>query len=99
GGENIYPREIEDRLAEHPAVAQSAVFGVEDPTWGEQVAAAVILRAGHAADEDELAGFLRSRIAAHKVPRRWLFTAQLPVNASGKVQKFRLQEQLAEAGQ
>lgn len=94
GGENIYPREIEDHLAAHPAVAQSAVFGVADEKWGEQVAAAVILRPGQAADKDALVEFLRARIARHKVPKIWLFLDSFPINASGKVQKFMLKEQL-----
>ncbi|WP_428313002.1 class I adenylate-forming enzyme family protein [Hydrocarboniphaga sp.] len=95
GGENIYPREIEDRLAEHPAVAQSAVFGVTDEKWGEEVAAAVIFRPGHQAAEAELTEFLQASIARHKVPRRWHFVEALPVNASGKVQKFMLRDQFA----
>ncbi|MDB5972346.1 MAG: AMP-dependent synthetase [Hydrocarboniphaga sp.] len=95
GGENLYPREIEDRLAEHPAVAQSAVFGVPDVKWGEQVAAAVIFRGGQSATADELVEFLRSRIARHKVPKFWHVVDTLPVNASGKIQKFMLREQFA----
>ncbi|MDB5971498.1 MAG: AMP-dependent synthetase [Hydrocarboniphaga sp.] len=95
GGENIYPREIEDRLAEHPAIAQSAVFGVPDAKWGEEVAAAVIFRPGLNASADELIAFLQSRIARHKMPKRWHFVESLPVNASGKIQKFILRDQYA----
>lgn len=94
GGENIYPREVEDILAEHPAVSQSAVFGVPDDTWGEQVAAAVIFKPGAAASKEELANYLRERIARHKVPKIWRFRASLPVNASGKIQKFLLTEEV-----
>jgi fatty-acyl-CoA synthase len=93
GGENIYPREIEDALAEHPAIAQAAIFGVPDTKWGEQVAAAVVLKPGASADEAELDAFLTHRIARHKVPRSWRFVDALPVNASGKIQKFVLREQ------
>jgi fatty-acyl-CoA synthase len=95
GGENIYPREIEDHLAEHPAVAQSAVFGLPDAKWGEQVAAAIILRPNQQATDAQLVEFLQERIARHKVPKHWFFVASLPVNASGKIQKFLLRDQFA----
>lgn len=94
GGENIYPREIEDALAGHSAVSQSAVFGLPDTKWGEQVAAAVVLRPGADADAGVLEAFLTQRLARHKVPRIWSFEEQLPVNASGKVQKFVLRDRL-----
>jgi len=92
GGENIYPREIEDVLAEHPAIAQAAVYGVADAKWGEQVAAALILKPGAATDADALTAYLQERIARHKVPKLWWFVASFPVNASGKIQKFMLRE-------
>jgi len=92
GGENIYPREIEDVLAEHPAIAQAAVYGVADAKWGEQVAAALILKPGAATDADALTAYLQERIARHKVPKLWRFVASFPVNASGKIQKFMLRE-------
>jgi len=92
GGENIYPREIEDVLAEHPAVAQAAVYGVADAKWGEQVAAAVILKGGALTDGDALTVYLQERIARHKVPKIWRFVSAFPVNASGKIQKFMLRE-------
>jgi fatty-acyl-CoA synthase len=92
GGENIYPREIEDVLAEHSSVGQAAVFGVADATWGEQVAAAVILRPGEVPNIDALTLFLQERIARHKVPKIWHFVDSFPVNASGKVQKYLLRE-------
>jgi fatty-acyl-CoA synthase len=97
GGENIYPREIEDVLAAHPGVAQVAVFGVADANWGEQVAAAVILRPGAAADQDALMLYLQERIARHKVPKIWQFVDSFPVNASGKIQKFLLRERCEKA--
>jgi fatty-acyl-CoA synthase len=92
GGENIYPREVEDVLAEHPSIAQAAVFGVADITWGEQVAAAVILHSGAEVAADALALYLQARIARHKVPKIWHFVDSFPVNASGKVQKYLLRE-------
>jgi len=92
GGENIYPREIEDVLAEHPAVMQAAVFGVADAKWGEQVAAAVILKPGITVTVERLMDYLQARIARHKVPKIWHFVDAFPVNASGKIQKFVLRE-------
>lgn len=92
GGENIYPREIEDVLVEHPCVAQAAVFGVPDERWGEQVAAAIVCRPGQVADTKEITAWLQVRIARHRVPKIWRGALQtLPINASGKVQKFVLQ--------
>jgi fatty-acyl-CoA synthase len=98
GGENIYPREIEDRLAQHPDVLQSAVFGVPDEKWGEVVAAAVVLKPGRTCDGEALSAFLEGRIARHKVPRVWRFLDALPVTATGKVQKFVLRELLKAEG-
>jgi fatty-acyl-CoA synthase len=92
GGENIYPREIEEVLVEHPAVAQAAVFGVADVKWGEQVAAAVILKPGAYGTNETLMEYLQERIARHKVPKVWHFVDSFPVNASGKIQKFVLRE-------
>jgi acyl-CoA synthetase (AMP-forming)/AMP-acid ligase II len=87
GAENIYPKEIENVLAEHPAVLEVACFGIPDERWGEAVAAAVVLRPGQAAGADALADFCTGRIAAYKKPRRIDFVAELPKNAAGKVLK------------
>ncbi|WP_067478213.1 AMP-binding protein [Actinomadura hibisca] len=95
GGENIYPREIEEALTAHPAVAAAVVLGVPDPGWGEQVAAAVIPAdpAAPPASAD-LHEHLRARLAPHKTPRRWYLAETFPANAMGKIQKFRLRESL-----
>jgi fatty-acyl-CoA synthase len=93
GGENVYPREIEQALQAHPAVADVAVVGVPDDYWGEQVAAFIMRAPGAAATEQELAAHCRARLAAHKVPRHWVFTDAFPLTASGKIQKFVLREQ------
>jgi fatty-acyl-CoA synthase len=102
GGENIYPREIEEVLIGHPAVADASVLGFPDEHYGETVAAAIRPAApDSAADEladalaDELAAFCRDRLAAYKVPIRWLITDAFPLTASGKVRKDALREQLA----
>lgn len=94
GGENIYPREVEDLLFTHPAVANVAVIGLPDPSWGETVAACVILREGGTAESSTLEAFCRAKLAAFKVPRNWYFLESFPQTASGKVQKFALREQL-----
>jgi len=96
GGENIYPREIEDQLMESPLVSQVSVFGVPDEQWGEQVAAAIVPAPGKSIDEVALAAFLQERIARHKVPKYWLQLSELPTNTSGKVQKFVLQARFRE---
>lgn len=92
GGENIHPAEIEEALAGHPAVAECAAFGVPDARWGEVVAVAVVLRAP--ASEGELLAHLDARLARFKLPRRWLFVAELPKTALGKVQRNLLARQL-----
>ena len=93
GGENIYPREIEQVLYAHPGVADVAVVGVPDKYWGEQVAAFVRPAPGHPATQDELAAYCRTQLAAHKMPRHWVFVDAFPLTPSGKVQKFVLREQ------
>jgi fatty-acyl-CoA synthase len=92
GGENIYPREIEDCLFEHPAVGEAAVIGVPDDHWGETVAAFVRAAPGNRPDQAELRGWVRSRLAAHKTPLHWFSIDSLPLTGSGKVQKFKLLE-------
>ena len=87
GGFNVYPREIEEVLYEHPAVAEVAVLGVPHPTHGEEVAAAVVLKPGSPVTPDELRDYAKERVAAYKYPRHvWLVDA-LPKGATGKIQK------------
>jgi fatty-acyl-CoA synthase len=95
GGENIYPREIEDVLFAHPAIAEAAVLGLPDPQWGEVVAAVIRLAPGQAApDPDELRAFCREHLAPYKTPVRWEFVDAFPMTPSGKIQKFKLRETL-----
>jgi fatty-acyl-CoA synthase len=93
GGENIYPREIEQVLHAHPGVADVAVVGGPDPYWGKQVAAFVRPGPGEQVTREELGSYCRARLAAHKAPRHWVFVDAFPLTPSGKVQKFILREQ------
>jgi fatty-acyl-CoA synthase len=92
GGENIYPREIEDYLFTHPKVAAVAVFGIPDEYYGEQVAAWIRLRAGERATEDEIRAFCKGRIAHFKIPHYIWFVDEFPMTVTGKMQKFRMRE-------
>jgi acyl-CoA synthetase (AMP-forming)/AMP-acid ligase II len=91
GGENIYPREVEQQLLEHPDVADATVLGLPDPKWGQVVAAVLV---GDHPSPDELRTFLRERVAGYKIPRRWIDVDELPRNAAGKVLKPVLRESL-----
>jgi fatty-acyl-CoA synthase len=92
GGENVYPAEVESALFEHPAVAEAAVVGVPDETWGETGRAFVVTRPGQAVTASELQDFLRRRLAKYKIPRYVTFVADLPKTGSGKIQKPRLRD-------
>ncbi len=99
GGENIYPREIEEFLYTHPAVADVQVIGVPDPRYGEELMAWVKLRPGTTTDEEELREFCRGKIAHFKIPRYVRFVDEFPMTVTGKVQKFVMREQsIAELG-
>jgi long-chain acyl-CoA synthetase len=87
GGYNVYPREIEEVLYEHPAVLEAAVIGTPDPSMGEEVAAAVVLRPGAEASADEIRSFVKERVAAYKYPRQIWFTDELPKGPTGKILK------------
>jgi long-chain acyl-CoA synthetase len=92
GGENVFPVEVEEALAQHPAVDQVAVIGVPDERWGETVKALVVLRPGAVASADELTAFARERLAGYKLPRSVDFVTDLPRTPSGKVLKRELRE-------
>ena len=92
GGENIYPREIEDHLFSHPHIIDVAVVGIPDEKWGEQVAAFVRLESGSAVSGEELSAFARQQLAAYKTPRIWVQMSEFPLTGSGKVRKFVLRE-------
>lgn len=98
GGYNIYPREVEEALLRHPAVAQVAVFGLPDPQYGEEVSAAVVKDPnGGEITEEELSAWAKEKLAAYKYPRRVFFVDAFPLGPSGKVLKRELQEQFKEA--
>jgi acyl-CoA synthetase (AMP-forming)/AMP-acid ligase II len=94
GGEKISPREVDEALMDHPAVAQVVCFGVKHDKLGEDVAAAVVLREGASATEAELRAFVGEKLAAFKVPRKVLFLAEIPKGATGKLQRIGLAEKL-----
>jgi fatty-acyl-CoA synthase len=96
GGENIYPREIEEFLYTHPAVAEVSVIGIPDERYGEEIMAFVILRGGEQVDSEELREFCRGKIAHYKVPRHISVCAELPMTVTGKIQKYKLREQAIE---
>ncbi len=95
GGENVYPREVEEFLYGHPAVEDVQVIGVPDPKYGEELAAWVKLRQGATATEDEIRDYCRGRIAHFKVPRYVRFVDEFPLTVTGKVQKFVMRERMA----
>jgi len=97
GGEKISPREVDEALLDHPAVAQATAFAVTHATLGEDLAAAVVLRAGHAVSEAELRAHLFGTLADFKVPSRIIFLDEIPKGATGKIQRGSLQEKLAPA--
>jgi fatty-acyl-CoA synthase len=92
GGENIYPREIENVLFAHPGIADVAVLGVPDDKWGEQVAVFVRVAGDQVVTEGELFAYVRERLAPFKTPRHWVFVEEFPLTASGKVKKYVLRE-------
>jgi long-chain acyl-CoA synthetase len=95
GGSNIYPREVEEVLLRHPQVREAAVIGVPDADWGEVAVAVVAAQPGARPNEDELDALCLQHIARFKRPKRYVFVAELPKNATGKVLKRELREQLA----
>jgi fatty-acyl-CoA synthase len=98
GGSNVYPRETEEKLIEHPAVAEAAIVGMPDRKWGESGVAVVVLREGASASEAEIMGFLTTRVARYKLPAKIVFWDELPKSGYGKVPKRLIKERLALEG-
>jgi acyl-CoA synthetase (AMP-forming)/AMP-acid ligase II len=93
GGENVFPKEVEDLLSRHTAVAEAAAIGVDDKEFGQRLRAFVVLEKGKKASEDELKDYIKKNLARYKVPRDVVFLDELPRNATGKVVKRELKEQ------
>jgi acyl-CoA synthetase (AMP-forming)/AMP-acid ligase II len=93
GGLNVYPREVEEILSTHPAVAQVAVFGVDDPLWGEAITAAVVRREGSRVAIEELIQFCKDHLAGYKRPKKIFLMEDLPKNLYGKVLRKELKKQ------
>jgi fatty-acyl-CoA synthase len=92
GGENVFPREVEDLLADSEQIEEAAVIGVDDAEWGQRLKAFVVPRKGAQLSEDTVKGYVKENLARYKVPREVVFLDELPRNATGKVLKRELQE-------
>src|SRR5690606_41099579 len=93
GGENLYPREIEEFLYRHPLVQDVQVVGVPDERLGEELCAWIIAKPGTAPTEDDIRDFCKGQIAHYKVPRHIRFVSEFPMTVTGKIQKFRMREE------
>jgi fatty-acyl-CoA synthase len=92
GGENIYPREVEEFLHTHPAVGEAQVIGVPDARYGEEVMAWVRVKAGHTITTDEISSYCKGKIATYKIPRYWKLVDEFPMTVTGKIQKYKMRE-------
>ncbi len=92
GGENIYPRELEELLFRHPKISEIAVVGLPHEKWGEEVAAFIRPAQGAEIDKEELSAYMRASLAPHKTPKHWFVVEAFPLTGSGKIQKFKLRE-------
>ncbi len=99
GGENIYPREVEDILFRHPKIELAQVFGIPDKKYGEAVCAWVVLRLGEQATAEEIIMFCQEKIASYKIPKIVRFVDKMPMTVTGKVQKFMMRKQMIEMRQ
>jgi fatty-acyl-CoA synthase len=95
GGENIYPREVEEFLYRHPKVLDVQCIGVPDPKYGEELCACIVLRPGMESDENEIRDFCKGQIAHYKIPRYIRFVSGFPMTVTGKIQKYLLRQQMA----
>jgi fatty-acyl-CoA synthase len=95
GGENIYPREIEEFLYRHPKILDVQCVGVPDAKYGEELCACIVLRPGMEATEDEIRDFCKEQIARYKIPRHIRFVTGFPMTVTGKIQKYLLRQQVA----
>ena len=93
GGENIYPKEIEEFIYTHPKVSDVQVIGVPDEQYGEEIMACVVLKEGESMTADEMKQYVREHMARHKVPRYIDFVTGFPMNAAGKILKYKMREE------
>jgi len=98
GGENVYPREVEEVLYTRPEVEECAVVGLSDKEWGEQVTAFIIPKPGYSINPEELKGFLKSRLSAFKVPKAYIVVSELPKSPTGKILKRELRNRMEKTG-
>ena len=96
GGENIYPKEIEEFIYTCPKVSDVQVIGVPDEQYGEEIMACIILKKGESMTEEEMKAYIRDHMARHKVPRYIDFVDSFPMNAAGKILKYKMREAAAE---
>ncbi|MBQ0109846.1 MAG: AMP-binding protein, partial [Clostridiales bacterium] len=96
GGENIYPKEIEDFIYTHPKVKDIQVIGVPDEQYGEEIMACVILKEGESATEDEIKQYVKDHMAKHKTPKYVSFVTEFPMNAAGKILKYKMRDMAVE---
>ena len=96
GGENIYPKEIEDFIYTHPKVKDVQVIGVPDKAYGEEIMACIILKDGEESSEEEMKQYVMDHMAKHKVPRYIDFVSEFPMNAAGKILKYKMREDATE---
>src|SRR5690606_7916095 len=96
GGENVYPREIEEFLYRHPAVSDVQVIGLPDPKYGEELCAWIILKTGQSATAEDIRAFCQGQIAHYKVPRYIKFVEAFPMTITGKIQKYVMRERMKE---
>jgi fatty-acyl-CoA synthase len=96
GGENLYPREIEEYLYRHPAVEDVQVVGVPDAKYGEELCAWIMVKEGHSLTEDAVRAFCQGQIAHYKIPRYIRFVQGFPMTVTGKVQKFAIRRAMVE---
>ena len=95
GGENVYPREVEEFLYRHPAIADVQVFGIPDPRYGEEVCAWIKLREGATLTTEDVRAFCEGQIAHYKIPRHVRFVTEFPMTVTGKMQKYLMREAMA----
>ncbi|NNJ76194.1 MAG: AMP-binding protein, partial [Anderseniella sp.] len=96
GGENVYPREIEEFLMSHPSIQQAQVFGVPDQKYGEEVCAWIVLAPGQAMSQDDVRSACNGQIAHYKIPRYMRFVSEFPMTVTGKPQKFVMRDKMIE---